>query len=534
MILKGNQRGGGQKLAAHLMNAFDNERVEIADVRGAVAQDLSGAFAEWTAQARATKCKKNLYSLSLNPDQAQGHLTREQYLDLLARTERSLNLVGQPRAVVFHEKRDKDGVLREHCHAVWSRIDTDKMKAVQIAHDRLKLRTVAREFARDHGLELPAGMKKDGRRDRFNDRAKQENLSEKQQQERTGIPKVERMADITACWKESNSGHAFVQALEAKGYYLAQGDRRAYVVVDLNGEVHSLARQIEGVKTKELKERLSGYKLEKLPDVEAAQARAEKEREERKKQKGHEPSEVEKRREALKAHQQQRRLTLDTMRVNLIARHTTERDGLKVAQQTQDTGIVSAHAQKQPRGFMAFLTRVTGITIIVAARQKHQDKARAAEHKQQTEALRHTHGRELHDMGRRYAALARLEARENTSAQTALKREEFQFLMRKKPPARVLKPEFDRAVNLAEARQGSGGGQSPKGRLTAIFNRPAHTFTKGDLQRAFEQAKDPARKPASGQQERTGEADPEKLEQAREKKGDLEKRQREHDQDRER
>ena len=186
MILKGNQRGGGQQLAAHLMNSFDNERVEIAEVRGAVAQDLSGAFAEWAAEARGTKCPKFLYSLSLNPDQSQGHLTREQYLELLERTERSLKLVGQPRAVVFHEKRDKDGVLREHCHAVWSRIDTDKMKAVQIAHDRLKLRTVAREFARDHGLELPDGMKKDGRRDRFNDRAKQENLGERQQQERTG------------------------------------------------------------------------------------------------------------------------------------------------------------------------------------------------------------------------------------------------------------------------------------------------------------------------------------------------------------
>ena len=83
MILKGNQRGGGQQLAVHLLNSFDNERVEVAEVRGAVAQDLSGAFAEWAAEARGTKCRKNLYSLSLNPDQAQGHLTREQYFDLI-------------------------------------------------------------------------------------------------------------------------------------------------------------------------------------------------------------------------------------------------------------------------------------------------------------------------------------------------------------------------------------------------------------------------------------------------------------------
>src|ERR1700686_657192 len=104
MILKGNQRGGGQQLAAHLLNSFDNERVEIADVRGAVAQDISGAFREWFAHSRPTRGQKFLYSLPLNPDRTQGGLTREQYLDLIGRTERSLKLIDQPRAVVFHVK----------------------------------------------------------------------------------------------------------------------------------------------------------------------------------------------------------------------------------------------------------------------------------------------------------------------------------------------------------------------------------------------------------------------------------------------
>src|ERR1700680_2374734 len=120
MILKGNQRGGGQQLAVHLMIAFYDEVVEAADVRGPVARDLSGAFAEWAAEASATRCEKYIYSLSLSPDQSQGRLTREQYLDLIARTERSLKLVGQPRAVVFHTKKG-----RQHCHVVWSRIMPD-------------------------------------------------------------------------------------------------------------------------------------------------------------------------------------------------------------------------------------------------------------------------------------------------------------------------------------------------------------------------------------------------------------------------
>jgi hypothetical protein len=495
MILKGNQRGGGQQMAAHLMNAFDNERVEIADLRGSVADDLSGAFAEWAAEARGTKCRKYLYSLSLNPDQSQGHLTREQYLELLERTERSLQLVGQPRAVVFHEKRDKDGVLREHCHAVWSRIDTERMKAVQIAHDRLKLRTVAREFARDHGLELPDGLKKDGRRDRFNDRGKQENLGERQQKERTGISKEQRMADIATCWKETGNGAAFVQALEAKGYYLARGDQRAFVVVDLHSEVHSLSRQLSGVaKSGELKARLAGYPLDKLPDVESAQAWAKQQRIEREKQiaekqkeQEKEPSEIEKRLAALKERQAARRAEIDRQRIELIARHLSERDGLKAMHESENTGVVSARLQKQPKGILAFLTRITGIQMITDARYRKQDERRAEQQKEQAEALKRRHERELKETDRHYGALDRIEERENRAARTALHREEFQKIaeLMRKPPGRELKPDFDRAAkpvlertgtddgkpHEAKAEKAAEGNKQQKGKLVSLFNR---------------------------------------------------------------
>ena len=464
MILKGNQRGGGQQLAAHLMNSFDNERVEVADVRGAVAQDLSGAFAEWSAQARATKIKKKFYySLSLNPDQAQGRLTREQYFDLIARTERSLDLVGQPRAVVFHEKRDDKGELREHCHVVWSRVDMrqEKIKAVEISHDKLKIRTLTREFCRDHGLELPERMKpgrsKDSRRDRFNASA---NLAEKQQQERTGIGKTERMADIATCWKETGNGAAFVQAMQAKGYYLSRGDSRDYVVVDLHGEIHSLSRQLKGTaRSKEMRDRLSGHPADKLPDAQTTQAfLAQKRRDAIRAavaKKEAAPTGAAQRRQALQRHQEQRRDAIDTVRINLIGRHMAEREGMKAAHESENTGIATERLKKQRKGIMAFLTRVTGIKLMTEARQKMQDKARDAEHKQQTESLKRTHDRELSDMDRRYRALSRLERRENRSADMALKREEFQQLL-KKPPQRALKPEFDRAASLQQ-RTGTDG-----------------------------------------------------------------------------
>jgi hypothetical protein len=132
MILKGNQRGGGQQLAAHLMNSFDNERVEIAEVRGAVATTCPALSPNGPPRRAAQNARNSFTAFPSIPTSRRDVLPANNTLELLERTERSLKLVGQPRAVVFHEKRDKDGVLREHCHAVWSRIDTDKMKAVQI------------------------------------------------------------------------------------------------------------------------------------------------------------------------------------------------------------------------------------------------------------------------------------------------------------------------------------------------------------------------------------------------------------------
>ena len=93
MIPKASQRGLGQDLATHLQNAYDNEYVEIAEVRGAVARDLHGAFAEWELCAHAmTRCRNYLYSLSVNPDPAQEPLSREQYLDYIGRAEGKLGL----------------------------------------------------------------------------------------------------------------------------------------------------------------------------------------------------------------------------------------------------------------------------------------------------------------------------------------------------------------------------------------------------------------------------------------------------------
>ena len=264
MIGFASSRGLGADLATHLLNALDNDYIELADVRGSIASDLHGAFAEWELQADTlTKCQRYLYSLSINPDPKQGPLTRDQYMDYIDRVEKKLGLEGQGRAVVFHIKEG-----REHAHVVWSRIDVDQEKAVHLAFDREKLMMVARDFARDYGLELPQGYNRDSQKDK----TPQLTLYEAHQKTTTGISKEERQAYITAAWQQSDSPKAFVKALEELGYMLAQGNR-PYVLVDIYGHTNSLPKMIDdkSIKIKQVREFLEKeVPNESLPTVEQA------------------------------------------------------------------------------------------------------------------------------------------------------------------------------------------------------------------------------------------------------------------------
>lgn len=130
MILKGSQRGSGRELAVHLMRVDDNEHVHIHELRGFIAEDLRGAFAEAEAISRATRARQYLFSLSLNPP-SDASVSVKQFEQAIDRIEQRLGLGGQPRAIVFHEKEG-----RRHAHCVWSRIDAETMTAR--LHDRTR------------------------------------------------------------------------------------------------------------------------------------------------------------------------------------------------------------------------------------------------------------------------------------------------------------------------------------------------------------------------------------------------------------
>ncbi|MEL6258666.1 MAG: relaxase [Pseudomonadota bacterium] len=254
MILVGNARGSSRELAAHLMNARDNEHIELHEVRGFVAEDVRGAFDEARAMANGTRCQKYLFSLSFNPpgDARADIAAFEKAID---EAEERLGLTGQPRVIIFHEK---DG--RRHAHAVWSRIDPVFMRAVELPFFKRKLNALARELFLEHGWELPKGLLNPAERDPRNF-----SLGEWQQAKRIGKDPRVIKADFQAAWTHSDSPAALKAALEERGYFLARGDRRDFVAVDWQGEVYALARWA-GVKTKEVRDRLGNP--QDLPAIE--------------------------------------------------------------------------------------------------------------------------------------------------------------------------------------------------------------------------------------------------------------------------
>jgi len=260
MIIKGGSRSGPSALAAHLGNAETNEKVTLLETRGTAASDLRGALVEMDAIAVGTKCQKPLYHAAISPEPPH-RLMPEQRTEAIDALEAKLGLNGHARVIVMHEK-----LGREHIHVVWSRIDFEKMRTVSDSHNYRKHEEVARDLERRFGHERVQGAHHE--REGVERPARTPSRAELRQEERTGIKGKDVRREVTECFRSSDGADAFIAALEEKGYVLAKGDRRDFVIIDREGGVHSLARRIEGVKAAQLRVFMAGVEQDALVTVE--------------------------------------------------------------------------------------------------------------------------------------------------------------------------------------------------------------------------------------------------------------------------
>lgn len=257
MILTGSQRGGARELAAHLLSN-ENDHVCVHEVRGFATSDLMGAFVDAQAISKATKCRQFLFSLSLSPP-PEAKVSSEDFEKAVAKVEDKLGLVGQPRAIVFHEKSG-----RRHAHVVWSRIDAETMKAKQMSHFKFKLRDVSKSLYLEHGWTMPEGLTDSEKRDPRNFTLQDWLHAKRSTQDPRDIKEA-----LQDAWQISDSLEAYKNALNERGYKLARGDRRGYVAVDYEGNVYAVARWT-GLKTKDIRARLGPAK--DLPSIEEQSA----------------------------------------------------------------------------------------------------------------------------------------------------------------------------------------------------------------------------------------------------------------------
>ena len=251
MIIKGTSRSGPSSLAAHLGNAEKNERVQLLETRGTVANDLRGALIEMDTYAMGTRCQKPLYHAAISPEPPH-RFTPEQRTEAIDALEQKLGLDGHPRVVVLHEKQG-----REHLHVVWTRIDVHHMRTVHDGHNYRKHEEVARDLEDRFGQPRVQGahherLGPNGEKVKRPDRTP--SRSELRQEERTGLKGKQVKEEVSAAFKVSDNAEAFRAALSDRGYQLAVGDRRDFVIIDPRGGVHSLARRIDGMKAAPLRE----------------------------------------------------------------------------------------------------------------------------------------------------------------------------------------------------------------------------------------------------------------------------------------
>lgn len=336
MILKASERGDAPQLASYLLALRDNEHVELHEVRGFASDDLRSAFHEADAIAKGTRCKNYLFSMSLNPPAGE-QVDVAAFEKAIDRIEEKLGLEGQPRAVVFHEK---DG--RRHAHVVWSRIEAERMRAINMSHYKTKLRDVSRELYLEHGWIMPRGLE---------DRRLRDPLSftrlEWQQARRAGLDPKELKSVFQHAWKTSDNRAAFEQALRERGFWLARGDRRGFVAVDYRGEVYAVARY-SGVKTKDVEARLGDPRgLRSVEQIKAEIASGMTAR--------LQDFIKDTERDATR-----RSLLIEFRKAEVIGRHQEERLRLTQAHERRWKAETQKRAERLPTGFSGIWHRLTG------------------------------------------------------------------------------------------------------------------------------------------------------------------------------
>ena len=233
MVVRGKLRGNGWQLASYLLKKADNDNIRLFDIRGTGEKtNLHQSLVEMSLTSELTKSDKGLYHIQICPaygeDKQMNDADWFRAVDIM---EVEIGYEGQKRAIVLHEKNGKI-----HAHVVWERYDHEKGIMKPNKFSRL---------AQDRARQL---MEKEFGHVRTPERNKHQ-------------PEMKEI--LTEIWRKTDNADEFVKTLLDAGYVVATGTQRPYIVVDQTGRSFDLVRQLEGVKTKEVRDRFKATRLVK-------------------------------------------------------------------------------------------------------------------------------------------------------------------------------------------------------------------------------------------------------------------------------
>lgn len=149
-----------------------------------------------------------------------------------------------------------------HLHLICNLVNPEHGKTHTLQYSRKRLSTWAEQYEREHSQKIYCEQRvennqrrKEGERVRYQD------------------PELDQKAILTKLYQKAENGQAFLASATEAGFTVAQGKR--LVLLDREGKIHNLARQIEGGREKEMRAFLHGLEL---PLVDDARKRQEEER----------------------------------------------------------------------------------------------------------------------------------------------------------------------------------------------------------------------------------------------------------------
>jgi MobA/VirD2-like, nuclease domain len=397
MILKASERGHARALSLHLMNAEQNEHVELHEIRGLASSNLHAAFQEVDAASMGTQCKKPFFHVQFSPP-ASADLTIAQFERAVEAVEKKVGLVGHPRAIIFHEKEG-----RRHAHAVWSRLHFkevkrknqatgeteihEKLVAKQMPHFKIKLNELSLALFYENGLEPPKGLIDRNKRDPNNyDR----NIW--QQAGRLKEDPRDLKQIIRTALEGSGNRAELEKKLKDHGMYLAQGNRRSFLAVHHGGEPMSLTRY-SGMKGKAIAEKLGP--AENLPTLDQVQQQITEQQ----------SRTVKKRLDDLKARQLKDAKPLRDEKKAMTQNHRDERAGLKAHHKERADREALTRANRLRKGIAGLWDRVSGRRGRIARQNQQEISDHRQRDRNERQALIDRQREERHELQARIEKL---------------------------------------------------------------------------------------------------------------------------------